>query len=322
MIQTSVVSGYPKTLGDQKIRRALWGADEGRVSPDELERVYAEMTELAIRDQEEAGIDLVTDGCLRWADEITYLLRGLDGFKIGGLVRFFDTNVLYRQPRAVGKIKWKKPVLSNDFIQAKRLARKPLKQVLTGPFTLMKLSADDFYRQEEAFLLDLSQAMNQEILALEGAGATHIHINEYSLAKAQGQFPLFLKSLQTLLSGVKAETTLYFSFGDVAGILLKLWDLPVARMGVDFTYSPRALELVERERNGRKLLAGIVDARNTRLESAEETGTILDRLTSGVKPEDLTIAPSANLEFLPLDRCKSKLRNMANIVRSYEGRRG
>jgi 5-methyltetrahydropteroyltriglutamate--homocysteine methyltransferase len=280
------------------------------------------MTALAIREQEEAGIHTVTDGCLRWADEVTYLLRGVDGFKIGGLVRFFDTNVLYRQPRVVGKIKWKNPVLSNDFIQAKRVARRPLKPVLTSPFTLMKLSIDDFYREEEALLLDLSDAMNQEILALERAGATQIHINEYSLARAEGQFPLFSKALQRLLSGVRAKTTLYFSFGDVAGILPKLLDLPADSLGIDFTYSPGAMELIGREWVGKKLLAGIVDARNTRLETAEEARIILDRLTSNVKPEDLTIAPSASLEFLPLDRCKSKLRNMTNIVRSYEERRG
>jgi 5-methyltetrahydropteroyltriglutamate--homocysteine methyltransferase len=321
MIQTSVVGGYPKTLADQKIRKTLRGVDEGKVSSEELERVYVETTELAIRDQEEVGLDVVADGCLRWDDEITYLARGLEGFKIGGLTRFFDTNVLYRQPRAVGRIKWKTTILASDFRHAKRIAKKPLKQILTGPFTLMKLATNDFYSNEETFLLDLAEALNQEILALEKAGAAIIHINEHALAYAQEDFFLFQKAIGRLLSGVKADTTLYLSFGDAQGVVRRLLDLPVTSIGIDFTYSPGSLKLIESGLVRNKVLAGVVDARNTRLEDFDETRRVLDRLTSQVRPEDLTVAPSASLEFLPLDRCRTKLRNMVNIVQAYEGGR-
>src|SRR3972149_5607755 len=113
-----------------------------------------------MEEQAGLGLDLISDGCLRWDDEVTYLIRGLSGVTLDGLVRFFDTNVYYRKPIARGKVSWTGPILADDFQFAGSCSPVPVKVVVTGPFPLSKLSSAPAYSREENYLQDLSTALN------------------------------------------------------------------------------------------------------------------------------------------------------------------
>ena len=142
----TVVGNYPKIPNlprPARLRNAYARLDRGDMAPEEMARVEDEVTKEVIKEQEDAGVELVTDGQIRWLDELTYLAGRLDGVQINGLIRFFDTNIYYRQPVVQGSIAWRGPITMRDFDFARANASRPVKPVLTGPYTLARLSQDD-----------------------------------------------------------------------------------------------------------------------------------------------------------------------------------
>src|SRR5688572_15970280 len=100
-MNTSVVGNYPKVpslSGGPNLRTAIARYDQGQITADDLAKIADEATQDALADQERAGVDVVTDGHIRWEDEITYFARGLNNVTLNGLLRWFDSNTYYRQP--------------------------------------------------------------------------------------------------------------------------------------------------------------------------------------------------------------------------------
>ena len=117
MILTAVGT-YPKTTEGpegQRLRRAIARSDRGDITPEDLARVEDDVTREVIEQQAAAGLDMVTDGMIRWDDGQTYIARNLEGFEATGLLRYFDTNTYYRQPVATGPIGWKGPITVSDY---------------------------------------------------------------------------------------------------------------------------------------------------------------------------------------------------------------
>src|SRR3990172_9002240 len=109
MIAT-VVGSYPKIPNlphPARLRNAINRFDRGEMTEEELRRVEDEVTIEVLQEQAEAGLDLVTDGQIRWEDEQTYLARRLSGISINGLTRWFDTNMYYRQPVIASDVAWR-----------------------------------------------------------------------------------------------------------------------------------------------------------------------------------------------------------------------
>ncbi len=117
MIAT-VVGSYPKIPNKPRparLRNAINKLDRGQITPEELAQVADEVTIEVLEEQADAGLDLVTDGQIRWDDEQTYLARGLEGVSISGLIRWFDTNMYYRQPAIEAAITWREPITLRDY---------------------------------------------------------------------------------------------------------------------------------------------------------------------------------------------------------------
>src|SRR6476620_9257214 len=130
----TVVGNYPK-IPDRplpaRLRTALARLDRGDITVDELNKVADSVTIEVMAEQVDAGIELITDGQIRWQDEQTYLAGKLGGISLNGLTRFFDTNTYYREPVIEGPIEWKSPILVRDYIFARDNAKRPVKTVLT-----------------------------------------------------------------------------------------------------------------------------------------------------------------------------------------------
>ena len=122
----SSAGSYPR-IGDgveqQRHRQAYGQLERGDITGEEFERVQDDVTKEAIEEQVRAGLDLVTDGQIRWYDPISHLARALDGCKIDGLLRFFDTNFYFRQPVIEGKLVRRAPILKQEFTFAKKLSK-------------------------------------------------------------------------------------------------------------------------------------------------------------------------------------------------------
>ena len=321
MIAT-VVGSYPKIPNrprPARLRNAIARLDRGEISREELAEVQDEVTIEAINEQTEAGLDLVTDGQVRWDDDQTHIAQRLEGFEIGGLVRYFDTNTYYRQPIVKGPVRWTSPILVRDYEFAAAHSPKPVKALLTGPYTLAALSTDNHYGDRSRLVLDLAEALRQEALALAAAGAPFIQVTEPAIVHAKQDAPLLREALAKMLDGVKAETALYTWFGDAAGILPALADTPADVIGLDFVWGPANWDELRRASFSKGLGFGIVDARNTRMETADEIAEQVRRVCEVVPAERLHVNPSCGLEYLPRETAFEKLKTLAEGVRRVQG---
>src|SRR5437879_11524172 len=171
-MQTTVAGNYPKIPNKPRparLRNAINKRDRGEISDDELEAVRLEVTVDIINEQIEAGIDIITDGQVRWDDDQTYVAGRMKGVEIGGLQRYLDTNTYYRQPEISEEIKLDKPVLAGDWKFAQSGSSRPVKAIVPGPYTLAALSLDKHYNSRAQLALAFADAFRGELDELVAA---------------------------------------------------------------------------------------------------------------------------------------------------------
>ena len=336
MILASLLDSYPR-IGDrpseQVLRRTLLALDRNEVQPSAVSEAENEMTRLALAEQAEAGLDILTDGQTRWHDPVSHVARALSGFRIEGLLRYFDTNTYYRQPAAVGPIGRERPFLVEAFrFAATAAAPRPVKAIITGPLTLSRLSRDARGSGRPHLALEIASALNRELRDLESAGAALIQINAPAPAWCPGDMPLLKLAMRRLVAGLtSARVILATSFGDTTQLLEEMAGLPVAFLGFDLLAARRTNDATEAAGEGvarlasrlaalppgTGLLLGVIDGRNTRLEDPAETHErllrpILTALRNGPGPAtEVHLAPNHGLEFLPRDAARAKMSALA-----------
>lgn len=321
MILTTVVGNYPKTgegISTPSVRQAIHRHDEGGMSDAELEKIFRENTTRVIQEQEALGIDIITDGQIRWEDIVTPWASQIQGFKINGLARFFNNNVYYRRPVVVGKLVWKGPVTVEDYRFAKSKAKQPLKAVLPSPFTFAALSEDTFYHNEKTLVLALAEILNQEAKALEAAGAPIIQFDEPALLFQKEKVALAVEALRRAMAGLKVKKGIRTYFGDVEGILDPLLDTDMDFIGLDFVSTEGNRKALSKRKISKGLGAGCIDARNTKLEDPKPLKALIQELAE--KTPQLYVSPSCGLEFLPYASIAPKLSRMVQGVRECNGK--
>jgi 5-methyltetrahydropteroyltriglutamate--homocysteine methyltransferase len=315
---TTVVGNYPKIPNrprPARLRYAINRFDRGEISREELKAVEDDVTREVIDEQVEAGLDLITDGQIRWEDDQTYFARGLSGVSINGLVRFFDSNTLYRQPVVQGPLAWAEPITVKDYRFAAEHSPQPVKAVLPGPYTLARLSLDEHYHSLEGCVMAYAEALNGEALALQKAGAPFVQLNEPCILKHKADLPLFQRAIERALEGVSTGRAVYVYFGDVDGLYPQLLDLPIDVLGLDFVAGVRNFQVLKSAPFSKSLGLGLIDARNTRMESAEQIVESLRRVREIVPLERVHLSPTCGLEFLPREVAQAKLARMVEGAR-------
>jgi 5-methyltetrahydropteroyltriglutamate--homocysteine methyltransferase len=318
-------SSYPRT-GDsadhQILRRTIAQWEKGEKTDEDLRAAEDRMTELALGDQIEAGLEVVTDGQIRWYDAISHLAGKLQGIRINGLLRFFDTNTYFRQPVVHGEIERTKPLVVGDYEFAKGKSSRPVKPVLTGPVTLARHSVEGNGRAGGLTQLveGYAAALALEVGALAAAGAGWIQIDEPSLLKHPEDLPQAERSLKAL-SAVKGNSQLMLAlyFGDARPIYDQLQSLPLDALCLDFTYSPSLVEIVSERGSAKRLALGLVDGRNTRLEDTRTVARQLEKIGRGLSSARAWLSPSCGFEYLPRDRAQLKLKHLQTLRREFQG---
>jgi 5-methyltetrahydropteroyltriglutamate--homocysteine methyltransferase len=322
-MQTTVVGNYPKIPNKPRparLRNAINKRDRGDITTEELAVVADEVTVEVIAEQIDAGVDIVTDGQVRWDDDQTYVARRMSGVEIGGLQRYLDTNTYYREPEITGAVALQEPVLAKDWQFAQAQSAKPVKAIVPGPYTLAALSLDKHYNNRETLALAFADALRGEVEALVAAGCKHIQVNDPVIVFNKDDYGTFHKAITRLLDGVSgAETGLYTWFSDCNGILSQMLELPCDAIGLDLVAGRGNWEALKSVRFEKKLGAGIVDGRNVRMETAEQVADAVKRLSKIVPAERLYVNPSCGLEYVPRETAFDKLKVMAAGARQAEG---
>jgi 5-methyltetrahydropteroyltriglutamate--homocysteine methyltransferase len=318
-IQTTVVGSYPKPPDEGKtfaIRKTKHAIERGDATPDDLEKAFQDHTREVIAEQEAAGIDIITDGLARWDDILTPFAKHMGGFQIGGLLRWFDNNVYYRRPICTGKVEWRGPATVDQFKFASSVATKPVKAIIPGPVTFAHLSVDEHYADHKEFAMAIARVLAQEAFELEAAGAVHIQIDEPALLDHPEDLDLARQCVYIITSELRSsETTLATYFGDAKRLGPELFDFTVDGFGFDLISGPENAVLIKELPAEKKLQAGIVDARNTRLENESDLERLIIELGEICGTECLSVSPSAGLEFLPREKARAKLERLATAAK-------
>jgi 5-methyltetrahydropteroyltriglutamate--homocysteine methyltransferase len=321
---------YPR-IGDapaaQRHRREYARRERNEISEAEWLAVEDEMTREVVAEQAAVGIELCTDGQIRWYDPISHLARSLGGVSINGLLRYFDTNFYFRQPVIRETLTRRGPIVTRDFEVARAAASgREVKPVLTGPYSLARGSiVEGGYRNRHALAHAYAEILAQEVADLARAGARLIQIDEPYVLQHPEDIDVVRDTFATLAAARgEARLACYTYFGDAAPVYEELSALPVDVLGLDFTYSPKLphrIAEVGAPPHPKVLGLGLIDGRNTKLETAERVFPVLDR----VLPRLGTTAylnPTCGLEFLPRDRARAKLETLVRLATEYAGRRG
>lgn len=318
-VTTTVVGSYPKPPDEGRpfiVRKTLHAIERGDATPEDLDAARDALTTELIAEQEAAGIDIITDGHARWDDILTPFASRWTGFEIGPLFRWFDNNVYYRRPVCNAEIEWRGPSSIDAFRFAQSVATKPVKAVIPGPVSFAHLSLDEHYYDHAAFVRAIASVLAQEAAELEAAGARYIQIDEPALLGAPEDLALAKETIGTITSGLsQTETILATYFGDAKRLGAELFELPVDGFALDLVAGPENRHLVADLPSGKKLQAGVVDARNTKLGSPDALKNQIEDLISEVDPERLFVAPSAGLEFLPREKARAKLELLARAAK-------
>lgn len=314
MFRSTVMGTYPRIgggPGQQRLRRALSKRDRGAISDEELRSVEESVIEEVVREQSEAGVDLITDGQVTWYDAPSHFASRLSGFQIGPLERYFDTNTYYRQPRPGGEIRWTEAITVDDWRVASRVSDTPVKAVLLGPHSLASVS-DVPPARRAATARALALALALEIRALREAGVTYLQIDEPCLATdgIPDEYPDLADDL--LRHRGDLHTTLAVTFGsvDVSGIL----GLPFDAFALDLVQGRAAIKALRKAGTEKGVAFGLVDARNTKADSAAKIAETVLSFRDAVPLEKSFLSPSNGLEFLPRRKAKQKLGTLVSAT--------
>ncbi len=292
---------YPRS---EELVQATRDLDRGRTTQEAVDAQVDRDLQHLVAAQQEAGLDLLSDGMLRWQDVFRPLVDAADGLERGALTRFLDTNTFYRAPHAEGSGPRLSEALGEPYIEA--LAGERL-VTLPSPFALSLGTGVDPRTMAEGVLKPQIGALGVELVVL----------SEPFLAREDSADLDGLAAALEILQGGPA-LALWITFGD-AGRLLEqgLAELPVDAIGIDF-YSTSADAVPDGF--GKRLLAGVLDARNSLLEDPREIAAFAAQLEQRV--ERIALVPNGDLQYVsePIAREKIARLGQAKTTRAGQGR--
>ncbi len=315
MLETTTVGSFPKS---EELKAARAQVRRGQMDAAQLKEMERAATKEWIEIQEGIGLDILVDGEQYRGDMATYFAENLQGFTISDRVRSYG-NRYYRKPIAVEPVRWKGPITVEWFRYAQGLTKKPVKGMLTGPYTMMDWSFDEHYPNRRAFCLDLARALHEEVQALEQAGAKFIQIDEPAVSTRVEELGLAIEAMRIVTDRIRVKTGTHICYGDFEKAYPKMLELAVDQFDLEFTNSDfKLLEVIRKVPFTKEVAFGVVDVHSHRVETVEEIVATIRRALQVFPPEKLTIDPDCGLKTRLKEEAIAKLTNMVAAVRKVK----
>jgi 5-methyltetrahydropteroyltriglutamate--homocysteine methyltransferase len=328
LLPTSLVGSYaqPDWLIDRsklagrfppRVRaKELW-----RVAPEFLAQAQDDATRLAIRAQEDAGLDILTDGEIRRESYSNHFATALDGVDVDNpgtaLDRSGHPNPV---PRIVGPISRPHPIEVDDVRFLRAHTDRAIKMTVPGPFTMSQQAQNDHYPDAEAAAMAYAAAVHDEIVDLFAAGADIVQIDEpYMQARPDAARAYGLAALNVALDGITGTTAVHICFGYAAIIherpegysfLPELAGCPADQISIETAQSGLDLGVLV-DLADKRIILGVIDLSTPNIETPEVVAERTRRAFDFVSPDRITIATDCGMKYLPRASAEGKMRAMA-----------
>jgi 5-methyltetrahydropteroyltriglutamate--homocysteine methyltransferase len=336
-LRTSVVGSYPQP--DWLIDRALLTKmmaprvrvqQVWRVPPERLEQAQDEATLEAIRDQERAGVDIITDGEIRresYSNKFANALDGIDDKRVGEIVGRTGNKIPV--PIVSGPIRRRAAVEVRDVQFLRANTGKTIKITLPGPFTMAQQAINEYYPDDESLALAYAEAVNEEVHDLFAAGADVVQLDEPWLqARADAARRYGIKAINRALAGVQGTTALHLCFGYAAlvrdkpasgySFLAELEESAAGQISIEAA-QPKLDLRVLRALKSKTVHVGVLDLGVRNVESPHQVAMRIRAALDVVPAERLIVTPDCGMKYLPREVAFGKLSALvagAELVRS------
>ncbi len=327
LLPTTLVGSYPQPvwLIDQvKLSKQVprvRAEDLWLIDPPRLEAAQDDATRLAIRDQERAGLDIITDGEQRresYSNRFATALEGIDLDNPGKTPN--RTGGFSTVPRVVGPIRRKHPVEVCDVEFLRANTDRTIKMTVPGPFTMSAQCQDDFYGDEEGLALDYAAAVNAEIKDLFAAGADIVQIDEpWMQSRPEKARKYGLKALDRALAGVEGTTAVHICFGYAAVVkdkpsgysfLAEFENSAVDQVSIEAAQPKLDLSILQ-QLPSKTIILGVIDLSDMTVETPETVAERIRKALPFASAERIVVAPDCGLKYLPREVAFGKMRAMA-----------
>ncbi|MBA2724856.1 MAG: methionine synthase [Actinobacteria bacterium] len=313
---TTSVGSMPKPDYILKARSQFARGEIDRPALQELEK---KATKEWIEFQDEIGTDVIVDGEQYRGDMVAFFAEELPGLDIGGLVRSYG-NRYYRKPIATGPIGREKPITVEWWQYAQSLTEKPVKGMLTGPYTICDWSFNEHYATRRDFVLDLAKVIRDEALDLEKAGARYIQIDEPAASTRMDELDLVIEAMAIVTEPLSAHTITHICYGDFHKAYPKMLDIPVDQIDLEFANSDYSLLEEFSDNPFTKYVGlGISDVHTHSIEPVEEMAEGIRRSLKHIPPTRMFVDPDCGLKTRTLEEAKEKLSNIKQAVDIVRG---
>jgi 5-methyltetrahydropteroyltriglutamate--homocysteine methyltransferase len=308
---TTSVGSFPKPGYITKARSQFARKE---ISREDLHKLEEQATREWIEFQNSIDTDLVVDGEQYRGDMVAYFAEELGGLDMGGLVRSYG-NRYYRKPIATGPIGRDKPITVDWWKFAQSLTEKPVKGMLTGPYTIMDWSFNEHYATRRDFTLALAKVIRDEALDLEKAGARYIQIDEPAASTRMDELDLVIEAMSIVTEPLSVHTITHICYGDFHHAYPKMLEIPVDQIDLEFANSEYGLLEEFSDNPFTKYIGlGISDVHTHEIEAVDEMIQGIRQTMKHIPPERIFVDPDCGLKTRTVDQAKEKLSNIKKAV--------
>lgn len=331
ILPTTVVGSYslPKWL---EVIRELY--KQGQITDEELEEAHDNAVKACIKDQEIAGVDVITDGELRRETMVYFFTKRIYGFKTDGKMKpigNLDPTIQMPDPIIFDKVKrigsigvakhW-------EFLQGH--TSRETKVTITGPQMLAKRATNEFYKDERELIQDLADILREEIIEVANAGCKLIQIDEPVWVGYPEDLPWLVEIFNKMIDGINAKFCLHICYGNYqlkrlfkgqySDLFPALLDVNADQLSLEFAVNnAEPLELFKKYgTRGKEIVVGVIDVKDPNIETPEIVASRIRVILDVIEPEKIWLSPDCGMKFMPRNRAFAKLKAMvegAKIIR-------
>jgi len=313
LFPTTSVGSFPKP---DFLMKARMDFAKKKISRGALDKVERQATKFWIRKQEELGVDVLVDGEMYRSDMVAYFAEYLKGFEEGGLVRSYG-NRYYHKPIIAGEVRWEEPITVEWWKYAQGLTSKPVKGMLTGPYTVMDWSFIEYYPDRRTACLALAKEIRKEVEALINEGAKIIQVDEPATSVRPEELPMAIEAMHIVTNGLPAYFITHICYGAFENIYPGMLDLPVDNFDLEMSNSGLdMLELFKKHRYTKDVSFGVVDVHTHVVEDEPVVEQRLRQALETLPREAVWVDPDCGLKTRTVDEAIAKMQSVVTAAKA------